>query len=66
MKVLYVVGNDDMPLYSMEVNDAVQPCGGGSGGSREGSVSYYLQAELEQLSTMHGQTATRLEIRAVR
>lgn len=62
LKVLYVVGNDEMPLYSMEgmipFTHVIE-----AQGIREG-CSYYLQAELEQLSTMMADS-NELEIRAV-
>lgn len=62
LKVLYVVGNDDMPLYSMEgmipFTHVIE-----AQGIREG-CSYYLQAELEQLSTMMADS-NELEVRAV-
>lgn len=49
MKVLYIMGNDDMPFYSMEAmipfTHIVE-----ARGITEGSV-YYLKADLEQLST---------------
>ena len=49
MKVLYIVGNDDMPFYSMEAmipfTHVVE-----ARGITEESV-YYLRADLEQLST---------------
>ena len=49
MKVLYIVGNDDMPFYSMEVmmpfSHVVE-----ARGITEDSV-YYFHTDLEQLST---------------
>lgn len=49
MKVLYIVGNDDMPIYSMEVmlpfSHVVEVRG-----IEEDSV-YYFHTDLEQLST---------------
>lgn len=49
MKILYIVGNDDMPFYSMETmlpfSHVVE-----ARGITEDST-YYLHAELEQLST---------------
>ena len=57
-----MVGNDDMPLYSMEgmlpFTHVIE-----AQGIQEG-CSYYLQAELEQLSTMMADS-NELEIRAV-
>ena len=49
LKILYIVGNDDMPFYSMETmipfTQTVE-----AGGITEQSV-YYLHADLEQLAT---------------
>ena len=49
LKILYIVGNDDMPFYSMETmipfTQMVE-----AGGITEQSV-YYLHADLEQLAT---------------
>ena len=49
LKILYIIGNDDMPFYSMETKipftQTVE-----AGGITEQSV-YYLHADLEQLAT---------------
>jgi hypothetical protein len=62
LKVLYILGNDDMPFYSMEAmvpfthvveaRDITQEC------------SYHLQAELEQLSTTMADS-NEIEVKAV-
>ena len=49
MKVLYIVGNDDMPFYSMEAMIPFSHVVEAQGITEE--CRYCLQAELEQLST---------------
>lgn len=62
MKVLYIVGNDDMPIYSMEVmlpfSHIVEVQG-----IEEDSV-YYFHTDLEQLSTSMIDS-NEIEVRAV-
>ena len=49
MKVLYIVGNDDMPFYSMEAMIPFSHIVEAQGITED--CRYCLQAELEQLST---------------
>lgn len=49
MKILYIVGNDDMPFYSMEAMVPFTHVVEAQGINEESM--YYLRAELEQLST---------------
>ncbi len=49
MKVLYIVGNDDMPFYSMEAMLPFSHVVEAAGVTPESQ--YYLQTDLEQLST---------------
>ena len=62
MKVLYIMGNDDMPFYSTEVmmpfNHMVE-----AQGIRDDSV-YYFHTELEQLATSMIDS-NEIEVRAV-
>lgn len=61
LKVLYIVGNDDMPFYSAETVIPFSHIVEARGISKD-SV-YYLHSELEQLSTTMADS-NELEIRA--
>lgn len=62
MKILYIVGNDDMPFYSMEAMIPFTHVVEARDISPE--CNYYLQAELEQLSTNMADS-NEVEVKAV-
>lgn len=62
MKILYIVGNDDMPFYSMEAMIPFTHVVEARDISPE--CNYYLQAELEQLSTNMADS-NEIEVKAV-
>ena len=62
MKILYIVGNDDMPFYSMEAMIPFTHVVEARDISPE--CTYHLQAELEQLSTNMADS-NEIEVKAV-
>ena len=62
MKILYIIGNDEMPFYSMEAmipfSHVIE-----AGGITEDCI-YHLRTDLEQLSTSMAES-NRLEVKAV-
>lgn len=62
MKILYIIGNDDMPFYSMEAMIPFSHLVEARGISRQSL--FYLKTDLEQLSTTMTES-NRLEVKAV-
>lgn len=62
MKILYIIGNDDMPFYSMEAMIPFSHVVEARGIS--GKSQYYLKTDLEQLSTTMSES-NRLEVKAI-